>query len=106
MSSKQPEKFLKVNIDLKELDSTYETQASTVISKFSYTSCNNVLDFSNEDNYIEALDDAMKEMYLDDEVSLYENETSSLNNFVCNSPSRGCINNKSLLDQISEFSLD
>ena len=46
------------------------------------------------------------EMYLDDEVSLYENETSSLNNFVCNSPSRGCINNKSLLDQISEFSLD
>ena len=63
MSSQQPEKFLKVNIDLKELDSTYETQASTVISKFSYTSCNNVLDFSNEDNYIEALDDAMKELF-------------------------------------------
>lgn len=106
MSSQQVEKIFKVNSDLKELDSTYETQASTAISKLSFSSSNGALDFSNEDNYIEALDAAMKEMYLDDEVTLYDNETSPLNNFVCNSPSRGCINNKSLLDQISEFSLD
>ena len=45
-------------------------------------------------------------MSLDDQVIENEEETLSNINTVCDSPSIGCVNNKALLDNISEFILE
>ena len=61
---------------------------------------------SNSNGFIERISQAMDLMILDDQVIENEEETLSNINTVCDSPSIGCVNNKALLDNISEFILE
>ena len=59
--------------------------------------------YSNSNGFIERISQAMDLMILDDQVIENEEETLSNINTVCDSPSIGCVNNKALLDNISEL---
>ena len=67
---------------------------------------NKKLSYSNSNGFIERISQAMDLMFLDDQVIENEEETLSNINTVCDSPSIGCVNNKALLDNISEFILE
>ena len=62
--------------------------------------------YSNSNGFIERISQAMDLMILDDQVIENEEETLYNINTVCDSPSIGCVNNKALLDNISEFILE
>ena len=64
------------------------------------------LSYTNNNEFIERISQAMDLMVLDDKVIENEDETLSNTNTVCDSPSIGCVKNKALLDNISEFNLD
>ena len=103
MSSLKPEQINKKQINGCR---SYSNQIPFSILSIDENQFEKKLSYSNSNGFIEGISQAMELMFLDDQVIENEEETLSNINTVCDSPSIGCVNNKALLDNISEFILE
>lgn len=102
MFSHNIEKELRLNNTRSENNSFIETNVSTVISKSALYSSTICQSFQSDNKFLQRIDNALEEMTIDDNDMLEEEAESS----VKKTPHRRFINDKDVINMISDFTLD